>query len=229
MSSTFLAKLAVALLKSAKDEKALGKVVLIVLSPFLGLIFFVILIVQVATSPELWHEGEDYSYLMEQMENTYVPGESGGSDIQVAFLGMLEMPCEKSRISSDYGMRLHPIDKVMRKHTGVDFATSHHSNITSVAGGEVVTVKTDNIFGRNITIKHVIGEQIIYSFYAHLSKIEVEVNELVTAGQVVGIEGGQPGVDTNNGKSTGHHLHFEIRTKPNYASNVDPKKYLKGF
>ena len=67
----------------------------------------------------------------------------------------------------------------------------------------------------------------IYSFYAHLSRIDVKEGEKVTQGQVIGLEGGDPTTDDNPGSSTGHHLHFEIRKASGYGNDIDPNKYLQ--
>ena len=65
-----------------------------------------------------------------------------------------------------------------------------------------------------------------YSFYAHLSKINVNLNSTVKKGDIIGIEGGDPYTDPNPGYSTGHHLHFEIRTSSGYGHDIDPTNYI---
>ena len=67
----------------------------------------------------------------------------------------------------------------------------------------------------------------IYSFYAHLSKINVKAGESVKQGQVIGLEGGDPESDSNPGNTTGHHLHFEIRKASGYGNDLDPTKYIE--
>ncbi len=74
----------------------------------------------------------------------------------------------------------------------------------------------------NITVN---GET-IYSFYAHLSEINVQEGQTVSQGQVIGLEGGDIS-DSNPGYSTGHHLHFEIRSDSGYGNDIDPNNYIK--
>ncbi|MCR5145933.1 MAG: M23 family metallopeptidase, partial [Clostridia bacterium] len=66
-----------------------------------------------------------------------------------------------------------------------------------------------------------------YSFYAHMSQIDVQVGDTVTQGQVIGLEGGDPATDQNPGRTTGHHLHFEIRSNSGYTNHVNPHDYLE--
>lgn len=66
-----------------------------------------------------------------------------------------------------------------------------------------------------------------YSLYAHLSKLDVKVNQRVKSGQIIGKEGGDPGKDPNPGYSTGHHLHFEIRSPTDSSQDkIDPYSFF---
>lgn len=148
------------------------------------------------------------------------------------FIGNYPLPCSTSHITSDYGSRIHPITGNHSRHTGIDFGTEHHEEITSIADGvvEAVGIK-DTSWGRFILIRHEDDEELgtFYSFYAHLSVVGVVKNQKVKQNQIIGKEGGQPDTDDEPvGVSTGHHLHFEIRTNPFYGSDVDPKKFLSG-
>ena len=113
-----------------------------------------------------------------------------------------------------------------KKHTGIDIGGEHHTNILAVADGEVVFSGVQTAFGNCIEIKHEINGQTIYTFYAHMSKLDVKVGDKVEQGQVIGLEGGDPQLDPNPGYSTGHHLHFEVRTKSGYGNDVDPNDYI---
>ena len=130
-------------------------------------------------------------------------------------------------ITSEYGTRTHPVTGITKKHTGIDLGGTHHTPIYAVADGEVTFAGVQNGFGNCVEIKHIINGKTIYSFYAHLSKIDVEKGNKVSQGQVIGLEGGDPTSDPNPGSSTGHHLHFEIRNASGYQNDVDPTEYIK--
>ena len=130
-------------------------------------------------------------------------------------------------ITSSYGTRKHPITGVIKKHTGIDISGVHHTEILAVADGEVTFAGVQNGYGNCVEIKHIVNGETIYSFYAHLSRIDVKVKDTVKQGQVIGLEGGAPESDPNPGSSTGHHLHFEIRKSSGYGNDVDPTNYIK--
>ncbi|MGW6742788.1 M23 family metallopeptidase [Streptomyces sp. NPDC055025] len=108
------------------------------------------------------------------------------------------------------------------KHSGQDFAVPIGTAVHSVHGGTVVKAGSYGAgdgpaYGNAIVIKHANGT---YSQYAHLSKIKVFVGQYVKTGQRIGLSG-------NTGNSSGPHLHFEIRTTPNYGSAVNPVNFLR--
>ncbi|MGW4150633.1 M23 family metallopeptidase, partial [Streptomyces albogriseolus] len=72
-------------------------------------------------------------------------------------------------------------------------------------------------YGNAVVIKH--GNK-TYSQYAHLSSVNVKVGQVVKTGQKIALSG-------NTGNSSGPHLHFEIRTTPNYGSAVNPATFLR--
>ncbi|MCI8309459.1 MAG: M23 family metallopeptidase [Clostridia bacterium] len=108
----------------------------------------------------------------------------------------------------------------------MDISGIWHTEIVSVFDGEVVFAGVDKAFGNCVEIKHVVNGEIIYSFYAHLSEINVQEGQTVSQGQVIGLEGGDIS-DSNPGYSTGHHLHFEIRSDSGYGNDIDPNNYIK--
>ena len=129
-------------------------------------------------------------------------------------------------ITSEYGTRTHPTTGEVKKHTGIDLAGTHHAEVVSIADGEVTYAGVQKGFGNSVEIKHIVNGEIIYSFYAHLSRIDVQKGQKVKQSQTIGLEGGDPKTDPNVGNSTGHHLHFEIRKASGYGNDIDPKNFL---
>ena len=88
---------------------------------------------------------------------------------------ILPMSCSYT-ITSEYGTRTHPVTGVVTKHTGIDLAGTHHTEILAVADGEVTYAGVQNGFGNCVEIKHIVNGETIYSFYAHLSRIDVKAS-----------------------------------------------------
>ncbi|MFE2748030.1 peptidoglycan DD-metalloendopeptidase family protein [Streptomyces scopuliridis] len=102
-------------------------------------------------------------------------------------------------------------------HTGVDFSASSGTPVKAVSDGTVVTAGWGGSYGNQVVIQHSDG---MYSQYGHLSSLAVSAGQSVSAGEQIGLSG-------STGNSTGPHLHFEIRTGPEYGSDVDPVAYLR--
>ncbi|MFD5073611.1 peptidoglycan DD-metalloendopeptidase family protein [Streptomyces sp. NPDC058371] len=102
-------------------------------------------------------------------------------------------------------------------HTGVDFVVPTGTSIKSVAAGTVVSAGWGGAYGNEVIVRHADGQ---YSQYGHMSQLSVSTGQTVTGGQQLGLSGA-------TGNVTGPHLHFEIRTTPNYGSDVDPVAYLR--
>lgn len=102
-------------------------------------------------------------------------------------------------------------------HTGVDFSVPTGTSLKAVGAGTVVSAGWAGAYGNQVVIQLADGH---YAQYAHLSSLSVSAGQSVTGGQQVGLSG-------STGNSTGPHLHFEIRTSPNYGSDVDPVSYLR--
>ncbi|MEU7010774.1 M23 family metallopeptidase [Streptomyces sp. NPDC046332] len=108
------------------------------------------------------------------------------------------------------------------KHSGQDFAVPVGTPVKAAGAGTVVKAGPNGggdgpAYGNAIVVKHANGK---YSQYAHLSKINVHVGQKVGAGQKIALSG-------NTGNSSGPHLHFEIRTTPNYGSALNPAAFLR--
>lgn len=102
-------------------------------------------------------------------------------------------------------------------HTGVDFPVATGTELHAVGNATVTEAGWGGRYGNNIVLKMTDGT---YTQYAHLSRVDVKVNQKVTTGQVIGLTGA-------TGNVTGPHLHFEARTGPAYGSDIDPVKYMR--
>ncbi|MDW4910635.1 LysM peptidoglycan-binding domain-containing M23 family metallopeptidase [Streptomyces sp. ADMS] len=102
-------------------------------------------------------------------------------------------------------------------HTGVDFGAPTGTSLKAVGAGTVVSAGWGGAYGNQVVVKLADG---YYAQYAHLAQLSVSAGQTVTAGQQVGLSGA-------TGNVTGPHLHFEIRTTPDYGSDVDPVAYLR--
>ena len=168
------------------------------------------------------NSGTNVSGLSLGVQSASVNTQSGNEEVS------LILPTKSSyTITSPYGVRVHPVTGVETKHTGIDLGVEHHSEVLSIADGEVTFAGVQNGYGNCIEVKHIVNGVTIYSFYAHLSQINVQLGDKVVQGQAIGLEGGDPETDPNPGTSTGHHLHFEIRTASGSGNDVDPNNYLK--
>jgi murein DD-endopeptidase MepM/ murein hydrolase activator NlpD len=101
-------------------------------------------------------------------------------------------------------------------HTGVDFLVGSGTPVHAVAAGVVVSAGADGAYGNDVIIKHADGK---YTLYGHLTEPLVSAGQSVTEGQEIGISGA-------TGNVTGPHLHFEVRTTPDYGSDIDPVAYM---
>ncbi len=105
------------------------------------------------------------------------------------------------RISSGFGNRFHPIDKKVKFHGGIDIAVPTGTTVGAAADGVVKFAGPDGNYGNLVVIRHPDGRE---TRYGHLSKILVAADQPITSGQPIALSG-------STGKSTGPHLHFEVR------------------
>ena len=123
------------------------------------------------------------------------------------------MPVEAGYYSSNYGYRIDPITGKSSFHTGVDIIASPGTPVMAAAGGVVTTVAYVQEYGNIVDVDHDNG---LTSRYAHLSKSLVKVGDVVMKGQVIAKVGA-------TGRTTGPHLHFEVREK---GIPLNPNKFL---
>lgn len=113
----------------------------------------------------------------------------------------LASPMQTTRITSGFAMRMHPIHKVWRAHTGVDYGAPTGTPVRTVGDGRVKFAGVMGGYGNVVEIEHGGGDT---TLYAHLSRIDVRVGQPVERGQTIGGVG-------STGWSTGPHLHFEFK------------------
>lgn len=120
----------------------------------------------------------------------------------------------KGKISSDFGFRRHPVTGQRSMHNGIDISNSSGTAIWAAGTGVVTFEGYDGNYGRVIIIDHGYGYETVY---AHLSRISVEEGDTVQKGDQIGKMGA-------TGRTTGPHLHFEIRYN---GDSVDPLNILQ--
>ena len=120
-----------------------------------------------------------------------------------------------SDISSEYGMRVHPISGKYKMHTGVDIPGEYGEEVIAVANAEVVfSGNASDGYGNKVVLQLSDGRQILY---AHLKSCGVQKGDTVTKGQ-------QVGEINSTGSSTGNHLHLEVRDAS--GAHVDPQSVI---
>lgn len=122
-------------------------------------------------------------------------------------------PISGGRLSSGFGGRSAPTKGASTYHQGVDWATPVGTSVVASCGGTVTKAGWGSGYGYVVYIRHEDGRE---TRYGHLSKVLVSAGQKVTQGQKIALSG-------NTGRSTGPHLHFEIRIN---GSAVNPLKYL---
>jgi len=122
-------------------------------------------------------------------------------------------PIASKLLNSTFGMRKDPYTGQRVMHKGIDFAADHGSDVFATADGVVIFAGNRGKYGKTIVIDHGYGLQ---THYSHLSAFKVGVGDEVGRGQVIGAAG-------NTGRSTGVHLHYEVRFM---GIPHDPERYI---
>ena len=127
----------------------------------------------------------------------------------------LSRPMKNYHISSGFGKRKDPMTGRRVQHRGLDFVGSNeHEKIISPSQGVVVLAGKYSAYGNAIVIDHGFG---ITTRYGHLSSIKVKKGQIVKKGDLIALQG-------SSGRSTGPHLHYEVRYK---KSPLNPKKFIQ--
>ncbi|MDO4433391.1 MAG: M23 family metallopeptidase [Alysiella sp.] len=151
---------------------------------------------------EIEHNGQIFhAYYFEHSNGSGTFYDENGAALKKGFEGQ---PIEHfSRISSPYGIRVHPVLGVVKMHTGIDYAAPIGTKILAPSDGTVSFTGWKGGYGHTIMLTHNNG---IETLYGHMSAYinGVVVGKHVKAGDVIGLVG-------STGRSTGPHLHYEVR------------------
>ena len=216
-----------------KDQKNRERVLIAIVSVCMIMLLLVSMIIYIIMEPinqilvALWLKEGETNDEFNEIQNIRLENESNETGT-LTFNGTYSMPIETDygyTITSEFGYRTHPVTGVYKLHSGIDMVGKIHGNILAVADGEIVWAGIRGAYGNCVNIKHTdIEGNTFYSFYAHLSQINVIEGQTVTQGQVIGLQGGAAS-DPGHGSSTGSHLHFEIRLSQN-GNYQNPRKYI---
>jgi murein DD-endopeptidase MepM/ murein hydrolase activator NlpD len=125
------------------------------------------------------------------------------------------MPLEGAGLTSGFGMRVHPVLGGRRQHKGIDLSSPIGSPIYATADGVVTRADWFSSYGLYISLDH--GAQ-LETRYGHLSRLNVAEGQAVRKGDLIGYVG-------TTGRSTGPHLHYEVRIA---GTAVNPIPYMQG-
>ena len=118
-----------------------------------------------------------------------------------------------TRVTSEYGNRIHPVLGYAKFHSGMDIGCPSGSKVVAANDGTVIKAAYSGSYGNMVMIDHGGG---IVTLYAHNSKLLVKAGDKVTRGQQIAVSGA-------TGRVTGPHLHFEVRVNGQYQN---PRNYL---
>lgn len=123
-----------------------------------------------------------------------------------------DMPLDRFYLNSGFGERWHPALGGPDFHTGIDLAATMGTPVYAAFSGTVETAGNADSYGILVAIRH---RNSIETLYAHLSRTAVKEGDPVERGQIIGYVG-------STGRSTGPHLHFEVRKR---GRAIDPMQY----
>ena len=172
---------------------------------------------------ELQKEIENYKKEINNVEQK-IKEASGDADDKyngsISGSGVLSWPLPskygRSYITSYFGNREQPVPGASTYHRAIDIGVPIGTPVYSAADGYVMLTGSSSVRGKYIMVKHADN---LYTFYQHLSSVTASAGQNVKEGQTIAYSG-------NTGIGSGPHLHFEVRTSPNYGSEVNPLDYL---
>jgi murein DD-endopeptidase MepM/ murein hydrolase activator NlpD len=135
-------------------------------------------------------------------EGWFLPGRKFDPGERDMFRGRgFQSPLRIGRVSSRFGYRIDPFSKRSAFHGGVDIAAPTGTPVFATRDGVVVKAASQGGYGKLVRVRHAYGYE---TYYGHLSRINVKAGQKVRKGERLGLVG-------STGRSTGPHLHFEVR------------------
>lgn len=156
---------------------------------------------------------EDFSKLFAQWESLDGTTERRAPTASASVSVPSRMPLDRATLTSDYGMRTHPVLGGRRAHKGIDLAAPTGTPVYATADGVVSRADRFSSYGLYISIEH--GGK-MQTRFAHLSRLNVAAGQQVKKGELIGFVG-------STGRSTGPHLHYEVRVD---GQAVNPVPYM---
>lgn len=162
-------------------------------------------------------EENDYlnSYIPKMYENTNVYELSLKDRLSLFDSLPNGSPLDNTFVTDDFGTRIHPITKRKQFHSGIDLRAKVFTPVHATADGIVKKVMPYNRgnYGRMVVIYHAHGFE---TLYAHLRRTKVKEGDYIKKGDVIGLSG-------SSGRSTGPHLHYEVKYTSSY---LNPKDFM---
>lgn len=131
---------------------------------------------------------------------------------------LLHSPLHKAKVSSSFGMRMHPILHYTRMHKGIDFTAKYGAPIFATGNGKVDSISHDYQYGKFIKIKHDKEYSTLYAHMSHFAK-GIKSGSKVKQGQIIGFVG-------TTGLTNGAHVHYELRKN---GTPINPIHYRPNF
>lgn len=159
-----------------------------------------------------WQASAEQFHLLLRASYTPLPLRHEFLDVRSAVALPMDWPVE-GRIVSSFGDRLDPFNGEGAFHAGIDISQSYGAPVRAAANGMVISAAREAGYGLAIMLDHGRG---VRTFYAHLSGFNVAAGQAVLGGEVLGFVG-------RSGRSTGSHLHYEVRIQ---NAPVNPIRFL---
>lgn len=135
-------------------------------------------------------------------------------NVSFSCLAQFSLPVNNFKLTSRYGIRVHPVLKLTHFHSGIDISASYEP-VYSILSGEVSAKGEDKIIGKYVKISH--GN--LQSIYGHLSVVLVEKGARVSSGEMLGVSG-------NSGRTSGPHLHLSFKISEKF---INPLVVIKAL